>query len=132
MRLLLDTHVLIWFFSKQSLLPLKIRELILDPVNEKFLSIASVWEMAIKSGQGKLKLPVSPRDLVTEFQGAGGLILPITLDHAWATENLPWHHRDPFDRLLIAQAAFEKLTLVSHDGQFDNYTVSRLWQLRAE
>lgn len=127
MRLLLDTHVLIWFLSKKSALSDETRAIIVDPGNKKFLSIASIWEMSIKAGLGKLKLSLSIREIITEFQGAGGTILPITTEHALATGNLPLHHRDPFDRMLIAQALYEDLTLITHDGLFANYQVSQIW-----
>lgn len=127
MRLLLDTHALIWLLSKKSALSEEARERILDPGNIKFLSMASIWEMSIKGGLGKLKLPLSIREITTEFQGAGGLILPIHLEHALAAGNLPWHHRDPFDRMLIAQAICEALTLISRDSHFADYPVATIW-----
>jgi Uncharacterized protein conserved in bacteria len=127
MRILLDTHVLIWFLSKKSALSDETRALIIDPSNKKFLSIATIWEMAIKDSLGKLKLPLTVREIITEFQNAEGSILAITPEHALATRNLPWHHRDPFDRMLIAQALYEDLTLVTHDSMFADYQVPRIW-----
>jgi PIN domain nuclease of toxin-antitoxin system len=127
MRLLLDTHVLIWFLSKKPALSDETKALISDPGNKKFLSIASIWEMAIKASLGKLKLPLSIREIITEFQGAGGALLAISPEHALAVGNLPWHHRDPFDRMLIAQALYEDLTLVSHDSLFAKYQASIIW-----
>lgn len=128
MRLLLDTHVFIWFLSKQSVLPAETRAKIIDPENIKFLSIASVWEMSIKAGLGKLNLAFSTKDLVAEFQKYSGLILPVSLEHSLAVENLPWHHKDPFDRMLITQALCDDLLLVSHDAQFAQYPVQILYQ----
>jgi len=127
MRLLLDTHVLIWFLSKKSALSNDTKALIFDPGNKKFLSIASIWEMTIKDSLGKLKLPLTVREIMTEFQSAGGSILSITPEHALATGKLPWHHRDPFDRMLIAQALYEDLTIISHDSLFADYQVARIW-----
>ncbi len=127
MRLLLDTHVLIWFSGKKSALSTETRAQIIDPANRKFLSMASIWEMSIKAGLGKLKLPFPIRELVNEFQKAGGFILPIRQEHALAVEGLPQHHKDPFDRMLIAQAMYEDLTIISHDGLLAGYPVSILW-----
>ena len=127
MRLLLDTHVLIWFSGKKSALSAETRAQIIDPANRKFLSMASIWEMSIKAGLGKLKLPFPIRELVNEFQKAGGFILPIRQEHALAVEGLPQHHKDPFDRMLIAQAMYEDLTIISHDGLLAGYPVSILW-----
>jgi PIN domain nuclease of toxin-antitoxin system len=127
-RFLLDTHTFLWWVSGAPELSSTARKTISDTGNECFLSIASCWEMAIKSSLGKLRLskPVERfvHDLVTEN---GFRLLTIDLRHAAKVETLPFHHRDPFDRLLIAQAMTEKLTIVSADSMFSTYGVKLLW-----
>jgi PIN domain nuclease of toxin-antitoxin system len=128
MRVLIDTHVFIWWTSDQMKLSPYISNLLTDPNTEAILSIASIWEMQIKLSLGKLTfetaLPVLVEDEVKRNQIK---LLPINLTHIYALSNLPNHHRDPFDRLLIAQAMNEKLALVSIDEKFDGYEVERLW-----
>ena len=128
MKLLLDTHAFLWFVWDDPLLSAAAKALIEDPANRKLVSVASAWEIAIKAGVGKLSLdaPVSvfvPRELAANGFG----LLEIALAHATAVEALPMHHRDPFDRLLVAQVVAEGLTLVSADAAFDPYGVTRLW-----
>jgi len=127
-RLLLDTHTFLWWVSDAPELSVTARKAISDSDNECFLSIASCWEMAIKSSLGKLRLtkPVERfvHDLITEN---GFRLLTIELRHAAKVEALPFHHRDPFDRLLLAQAITEKLTMVSADSIFSSYGVKLLW-----
>jgi PIN domain nuclease of toxin-antitoxin system len=128
MKLLLDTNVFIWLNDA----PHRVRESVLttiaNPDNELFLSLTSIWEMQIKIQLGKLELSDALPDILRTQQVDNNLqILPINLDHIWALENLPYHHRDPFDRLLIAQAQTEGMTLVSADGVFDLYDVDLLW-----
>jgi PIN domain nuclease of toxin-antitoxin system len=127
-RLLLDTHVLLWFASGDTALTVKAREQVLDPNNEILLSHASAWELAIKTGLGKLRLDRAlPVWLERYVIGNGFAHLPITLAHILHTATLPQHHGDPFDRLLVAQCDAERLTLVSRDPVFDTYGVKRLW-----
>jgi PIN domain nuclease of toxin-antitoxin system len=95
-----------------------------DDTNQVLLSAAVVWEVAIKRSLGKLE---APEDFAATLLGAGAQPLPVTLDHAAAVETLPWHHRDPFDRLLVAQAATEGATLVSDDESLRSYGVSLVW-----
>jgi PIN domain nuclease of toxin-antitoxin system len=126
--LLLDTHTMLWFFWDDSQLSQQARGLIEDADNRKLVSIASCWEIAIKVGLGKLELGESSRSfLPREIARNNFELLPISLDHATMVEGLVAHHRDPFDRLLIAQAMVEGLSLVSTDAVFDQYGVSRLW-----
>jgi PIN domain nuclease of toxin-antitoxin system len=127
MRLLLDTHTFIWFIMGSANLSAHARALIEDVANEKFLSVASLWEMAIKLSTGKLTLS-APFDLLIPQQlGSNGFeLLNIELAHAAAVAMLPFHHRDPFDRLLIAQAMVEKMPIVSTDAAFDAYPITRL------
>jgi len=128
-NLLLDTHALLWFLDENPLLNPSARGLIENPANHKHVSVATCWEIAIKAGLGKLNLgePAStflPRELaVNHFT-----LLGIDLNHATLVETLPAHHKDPFDRLLIAQALTENMPLVSIDAIFDNYGVIRLWK----
>lgn len=109
-------------------LTLRARELVLDSGNDLYLSVASIWEMAIKSSLGKLVLRVSLAELVkSQCEALVTRLLPVVYEHAVAVENLEFHHRDPFDRLLVAQATCEELTLLSGDGKFDAYGVTRVW-----
>jgi PIN domain nuclease of toxin-antitoxin system len=125
---LLDTHTMLWFLWDDSRLSGSARSLIEDANNRKLVSIASCWEIAIKVGLGKLDLGEPSRSfLPREIARNNFELLPISLDHATMVEGLVAHHRDPFDRLLIAQAMVEGLSLVSADAVFDQYGVSRLW-----
>ena len=127
-RLLLDTHAFLWWVNDAPELSATARLLIADTTNDCFLSLASCWEMAIKSGLGKLRLARSLDRFVSEQLAANGfLLLNIELRHAAKIEKLPYHHRDPFDRLLIAQAISDKLTIVSADSIFSEYGVKILW-----
>jgi PIN domain nuclease of toxin-antitoxin system len=128
MDLLLDTHTFIWMTSNPERIPEHSRAVLIDETRRRFLSIASVWEMAIKASLGKLDLgaPIAVfvergmDDLQADF-------LPIDPIHALRVASLPLVHRDPFDRLLVAQALVEKLTIVSCDLCLDGYGVERLW-----
>lgn len=124
MKLLLDTHVFIWWASEPTKLSPQALALCQDEANELILSVASVWEMQIKVQLGKLKLALSLRDLVTSQQQTNGLIIMgIDLAHVFALQGLPLHHSDPFDRLLIAQAIVENAVLLSVDRVFARYPV---------
>lgn len=121
MRLLLDTHVLLWWLADDRRLVRRTRQIIADPNNAIFVSAASIWEIAIKAGLGRLKVDV---DVLASGLEANGLMsLPIAAAHAAAVFHLPLLHRDPFDRMLIAQALTEKLQLVTRDPQFAEYDV---------
>jgi len=126
--LLLDTHALLWFLNDDPFLSVTAKTLIEDPANRKFVSIATCWEIAIKVGVHKLDLgePATtflPRELASNHFD----LLEIELRHATFVESLPHHHRDPFDRLVIAQAMIESIPIVSADVAFDLYGVRRLW-----
>lgn len=128
MKLLLDTHIFLWFIDGSSNLSQNARTLIENQTNERFLSIASLWEIAIKVSIGKLKLQLSVSDLVTEQVYDNDIkLLAITPQHLDILKQLDFHHKDPFDRLIIAQAIAENLTILSVDSIFDNYPVKRLW-----
>jgi len=128
MKLLLDTHTLLWFIAGSASLSAYARSLIEDASNEKFVSIVSIWETAIKVSIGKMSLS-APFDVLFphQIQINGFELLPVKIEHTSVVTTLPFHHRDPFDRLLIAQAIEEKMTLVSVDKVFDDYGVTRLW-----
>ena len=128
MKLLIDTHALIWFLEDDPKLSATARAVVEDAANERWVSMASGWEMAIKSQIGKLKLPLVFEGL---FPGAlesfGFSILPIQAGHRHRYHALPLHHRDPFDRLLVAQALVNGLAVVGDDAAFDEYGVTRVW-----
>lgn len=128
MRLLLDTHVLLWAVDVPIRLSPTATALLQDPANDLIVSAATIWETAIKVGLGKLTLSRPYGAWMTQaLADLGATILPITVEYADAQAALPMHHRDPFDRLLIAQTLVERISVVSDDGQFDAYGVSRLW-----
>ena len=122
MRLLLDTHIALWALVDSPRLPSKARLLILAPDNEVVVSAASVWEIAIKHGLAKKNMPVSGAEAKSWFTRAGYTLLPVTADHAALVEELPPHHADPFDRILVAQALDEPLRLVTHDPTVARYS----------
>ncbi|MEO7908114.1 MAG: type II toxin-antitoxin system VapC family toxin, partial [Roseiflexaceae bacterium] len=127
-NLLLDTHSFIWFVEDSPSLSAQARALIQEPTNAVFFSMASVWEMAIKISLGKLHLS-QPFDLFIPNQLLLNdiSILDITVNHTLRVATLPFHHRDPFDRLLIAQSLVERMPCVSIDSVFDDYSIDRLW-----
>lgn len=127
-RYLLDTHTFVWMASAPERLGPAARERIEAPAADLFLSVASVWEMAIKRSLGKLELPSAlPTFLEEQLAATRTRVLDVRTEHVLRVENLPWHHRDPFDRLLVAQAQFEGLDLLSRDTVFDRYSIGRLW-----
>ncbi len=128
MKLLLDTHIFIWSFSKTKKLSSTAARELQNPANEVFVSVASIWEMQIKIKLGKMIFNDSLENIIIEQQQINRIqILPIILSHALHLENLPPHHKDPFDRLLISQAIVKNMTLVSADANFAKYQVNLLW-----
>jgi PIN domain nuclease of toxin-antitoxin system len=128
MRLLLDTHAFIWWDSEPTKLSGQALALCRDRQNSLLLSVASVWEMQIKLQLGKLKLILPLAELIEGQQQTNHLeILPVLLTHVLALQHLPLHHRDPFDRLLIAQANIEDVVIVSNDPMFPKYTGKVMW-----
>ena len=128
MKLLLDTHAFLWFIAGDTQLNGYARHLIEEPGNERYLSVASVWEITIKSSLGRLTIPTPPSTLIREHTWANAIdLLAITPEHLDTLHNLPYHHKDPFDRLLIAQAIQEGLVLVTKDQAFDAYNVQVAW-----
>ncbi len=123
MRLLLDTHAYLWWLADDPKLGAEAREGLADPAAIVYVSAASVWEIAIKRQLGKLELEGDP---VEEIWSNGFVELPMTARHADRAGRLPRHHDDPFDRMLIAQAELEHLTLVSRDAAFEDYAVTLL------
>jgi PIN domain nuclease of toxin-antitoxin system len=121
-RLLLDTHALLWWLADEGLAP-QAREEIADPANLVAVSAASAWEISIKKALGKL---TAPDDLEQQVRSSGFLPLPISLAHGLAAGELAPHHDDPFDRMLIAQARAEGLTIVTRDKRFSEYGVALL------
>ncbi len=121
MKLLLDTHLLLWAAGEQKRLPLEARALIEDSENELFLSAACLWEIAIKCVRGRDEFAVDVRTLRRGFLNNGVIELAISSEHAMATSNLPPIHKDPFDRLLLAQAVVEGITLLTNDSMLARY-----------
>lgn len=128
MRLLLDTHTFIWLDNSPDQLSTEARKLLQDTNNDLLLSIVSVWEIQIKAQLGRLSLQGDLAKVIQEQQEINGIeLLPITLHHVLALSELPSHHGDPFDRLLISQSRIEDVTLVSRDRIFSSYPVDVLW-----
>ncbi len=128
MKLLLDTHALIWWLSDHPALSRRARNVIGLPDNRIMVSAASAWEIAIKSSGGKLTVPeLLLTDFISLLEREGFDSLHITVDHAIRAGTLPELHRDPFDRMLIAQSQVEALTIVGKDSIFDQYGINRLW-----
>jgi PIN domain nuclease of toxin-antitoxin system len=126
--MLLDTHVLIWWLAGDPMLSANAKAAVADPGNEAFVSAASAWEIATKYRIGKLPQAAAlAADIPGVLARQGFVELPITLRHGQAAGSLPGPHRDPFDRMLIAQAALADLVLVSNEAVFDRYGVRRLW-----
>jgi len=127
-RLLLDTHAFLWFIEGSARLSLDARAAIEDSNNERYLSIASLWEMSIKAAAGKLEIPRPIQTLIQRHITGNAIdLLPIQGEHLETLISLPNHHKDPFDRVLLAQAQVEDLVLISCDGNFDAYDVKLLW-----
>ena len=128
MKLLLDTHTLLWLVSDDPQLSKEGMQLLVNPENDLLLSPATYWELAIKISIGKYRLTDPLAEYINEAVRLYGLdVLPITPVHAEATVQLLYHHKDPFDRMLIAQAIVEEVAIVSSDDAFDAYPVTRLW-----
>lgn len=121
MNLLLDTHVALWAITDSPALSAAARGLILAPGSTVWISTATIWEIAIKHGLGRGDMPVSGTDAVHYFRAAGYRFLAVEPEHAAAVEDLPKHHQDPFDRLLVAQARIEPMRLLTHDATVARY-----------
>lgn len=123
MNLLLDTHALLWWLCDDPTLSADARKAIADPANIVYVSAASAWEISIKKALGKLD---APDGLDAAVSASGFQELPITMPHALAAGRLPMHHTDPFDRMLIAQATLENLTLITRDNRIAQYQAPTL------
>jgi PIN domain nuclease of toxin-antitoxin system len=121
--MLLDTHAVLWFVAgdRRRIGPSLQARIEADATT---VSVASLWEIAIKAALGRLE---APTDLPERIEQLGFELLPVAADHAWRVRHLPFHHRDPFDRLLIAQAQVERMPIVTADGSFDDYEVEVVW-----
>jgi PIN domain nuclease of toxin-antitoxin system len=127
-RLLLDTHTVIWWVDQDHLLSPSSYAAIADPANDLLLSAGTIWEIAIKVGLAKLSLSQPYRQWLSQaIADLGVTVLPVTVAYADVQAGLPHHHRDPFDRLLIAQALVENVPLISKDDTFDQYGITRVW-----
>jgi len=128
MNFLLDTHAFLWFIDGSARLSQQARELIEDQANTKLVSIASFWEMGIKMSLGRLNLAQSFEELIPrQLQMNGFDLLPLRIPHIARIISLPFHHRDPFDRVIVGQCMAEDLSLVSADSAFDKYPICRRW-----
>ncbi len=123
MDLLIDTHALIWFVTDNNKLPIKTKQIIEDKGNNCYVSLATYWEIAIKHSLGRLDLNSDLETIFQIIEDTGFELLPITTKHILKNANLEFHHQDPFDRIIIAQALIENLKIVSKDNQFDKYKI---------
>jgi len=128
MNILLDTHTLIWFCEDDKKLPEKIKKEIENTENTIFISIASLWEMAIKISLKKLKLAIPLEEVIKLLNENGISIIPIQTEHLLKVASFDFHHRDPFDRLIICQSLVEEMMIITIDEKFDMYGVRRLWE----
>lgn len=120
MRLLIDSHALLWILSSPNQLSTHARSALGDPANQRFVSVAALWEIAVKVSNGKLHIPMALDEAVIR---SAAMPLAITIGHVKCVQTLPFHHRDPFDRMMIAQAMEEGLTIVTRDRHFPAYGV---------
>ncbi len=128
MKALLDTHTFLWWITDKPQLSHLAREIITDADNELFLSAASGWEMVIKARLGKLQLPDNADSFISEQLALNAIVsLPVQMSHALHVYALPNHHRDPFDRMLVAQAQMERLPILTADPQIGRYAVETIW-----
>lgn len=133
MKFLLDTHAFLWFINGDEQLPSVARQLIADIDNEIFLSVASLWEIAIKFSLGKLTLGKPFHEIILgQLEINDFAMLPIDIDALNLVSNLPFHHRDPFDRMIIAQAMAEEMAVISKDTIFTNYSIKLIWKNQPE
>lgn len=127
-KALLDTQAFIFALNSPETIPGKTRKLLSNSETELYLSIASIWEMSIKTSLGKLKFDVPLKELVqTSIKASGLKILPIQPEHIYLVETFPFHHKDPFDRIIIAQSISERMPIISNDSAFDRYEAERIW-----
>lgn len=127
MKCLLDTHTTLWFFDNVEKLSKKVYNAILDPKNEKYVSIASVWELAIKISIGKLTFEGGVDNFIYTIEDNGFELFPLKADHVSQVAKLPFIHRDPFDRILVSTAMCEEMSLLTSDANIQKYDVSWVW-----
>lgn len=131
MRFIVDTHAFLWYMAGDSSLSAEAKRLIDDRTNERLLSVASLWEMAIKTSQGKLRFDRPFEPFIRDILAANGFrLFHMTVAHSAAVAVLPFPasgHRDPFDRLMVAQCMVEGIPLLSRDGRIDDYSITRIW-----
>jgi PIN domain nuclease of toxin-antitoxin system len=128
LKLLLDTHVFLWAIDQPGMLSRKVKKALLEERNELYVSVASIWEIRLKIQAGKLKVPMEPEYLESNLRKLGlKAYVPVELFHVYQTDRLAMIHKDPFDRLLVAQAMVEGMTLVSKDAAIAAYGVPVLW-----
>lgn len=131
MRFLIDTHVFLWFVSNAKELSQTAKTIIEDGNNEIFISIASLWEISIKTALGKLSIKGNYESVIDDLNDNSIQILPISFAHTVEQNQLPFHHRDPFDRIIISQAIVENIDFISADAVFDDYisgkSIQRIW-----
>lgn len=126
MKILIDTHVLLWGIQDEARVSSRVRALL--PAADVWISVASLWEIIVKVQIGKLVLPAPVGDYLAQKLKMNGVsVLPLSFDHVRKLEEIPLHHRDPFDRILIAQSLEEKLPLVSADPHFEKYPIQLIW-----
>ncbi len=124
MRVLLDTHIALWAITDDARLSAKARKLLLDPNSDIVISAATIWEISIKYSLGRSNMPISGSESLDYFKESGYRLLPVTPEHSVFLEQLPPHHADPFDRILVAQALSEPLRLLTHDAAIAKYSDS--------
>lgn len=130
MRLLLDTHTLLWFAEDSPQMPDYAKTLLENSQHQKWVSVASIWEIAIKYRLRKLMLNEPPEKYLPDILKQGGIsLLPVMYEHAVFVSKLTLHHKDPFDRLLVAQSLIEAMPLISADTILDSYGVTRYWEV---
>jgi PIN domain nuclease of toxin-antitoxin system len=127
MHYLLDTHVLLWLLTDEQTIPAATRQMLADPANSLAVSVVSIWEIAIKRRLGKLTLSQPTQAIIDELTRLDITLIPMLSQHVLLVEQLPLHHSDPFDRLIIAQAMVENQIIVSRDRYFATYPVSVRW-----
>ena len=127
MNFILDTHTIIWFSENNPQLSDRAKDIISEADNDCFVSFVSIWEMAIKIKLDKLILEIELKDFIHELISRDFKLLEIKVDHLLNTMNLPFHHRDPFDRLLISQSQTEDIPIITKDYHFNNYNIQVIW-----
>jgi PIN domain nuclease of toxin-antitoxin system len=127
MKYLIDTQILIWLFGLSDNIPKNIYKILKDTNNEILVSSVSIWEIAIKKSVGKLTFPFELKNIIDEIEKLNINILDISSEHLIEVADLPFHHKDPFDRLIISQAIIENLPVISSDKNFDYYEIKNIW-----